>query len=190
MKLTSVLLLGFVIVCLALYLRQTQKIYFNTARETHDGLQRKLKALEDDLDFLKNHQKQINFLTKKGWFSPQNRLIGGETINKWTAPLNAVRFTIEPETINEITTGYSFKVSRIILETDALLDTDIYDCVANLLKNFPGILRLQKLSIHRNENVNELNLSALRQQKRPNFIIGEIIMEWVSMEGKKHEEYK
>jgi len=188
MKSTILLPVGLVIVCSVLYLQQTQRIYFNTAREVYDGLQRQLKALEEDVDFLKNHQKHINFLIKKGWFSPQNRLIGGETINKWTNPLNAVRFTIEPETIKEMNTGYFFKVSRIILEADALLDTDVYDFVANLLNNFPGILRLQKLALSRNQNVNELNLSALRQHKRPNFIIGEIIMEWVSMEGKKHEE--
>lgn len=181
----SSILLG---LCAALYFQQIQKAVFNKTTVTYASLQSHLKTLENDLSFLKQHHKQLNFLIKRGWFTPQRRLIGGEEINQWVGPLNGIRFTFEPETIKEMTGGYSFKVSKIIVEADSLLDKYIYDFSINILKNFSGILILRKLSVSRNEKVNETNLSALRQHKRPHFVLGEITYEWFSMEDQSHEE--
>ena len=169
----------------SLYFQQTEKTNFKKIKGTHDVLQAELKTVEDDLDFLNQHNTQLNFLIKKGWFVAQNRLIGAEAIHQATNHLNAIRFRIEPETIKDIEGEYSFKISKIVIEVDALLDTDIYDFATHLSKNFPGILRLLKFSLSRNEPLNEFTL---RQHKRPNFVVGELIYEWVAMGGKSHEE--
>lgn len=188
MKHSFLILVGLGALCSALYFQHTQKFYFNRAIANDHALQKELKALEDDLDFLKKHHKQLSDLIKKGWFLPQSRLIGGEKINQWSHSLNGIRFTIEPETIKETDDGYSFRVSKIILEADAISDEHIYDFANKILNNFSGILVLRKLSVTRNESVNESNALALRQHKRPNFVLSNIIFEWFSMGSKKHEE--
>lgn len=181
----STVLLG---LCSALYFEHIQKTGFKKTTERYDSLQRYLKSLENDLSFLDHYHKQLNFLIERGWLIPKSRLIGAEEINQWAGPLNGVRFTFEPETIKEMTGGHSFKVSKIIIEADSLLDKYIYDFSKNILKNYSGILILRKLSVNRNEKINETNLSALRQHKRPNFVFGEITYEWFAMEDKSHEE--
>ena len=176
-------------ICVALYCQQTQKASFNHVARKHHTLQKELEVLKNDLDFLKKNHNHLHDLIKKGWLLPQNRLIAGEKMNQWGHSLNAVRFTIEPESIKEIESKYFFKVSKIIIEIDALFDNNIYEFTRNILKNFPGVLILRTFSIGRQEEVNTTNLLALREKRRPNFVVGEIICEWVSMEIEKHEEH-
>lgn len=190
MKLSTIVLGSNILLglCASLYFQQTQKAAFNKTTDNYEALQRSLKTLENDLSFLKQHHKKLNFLTERGWFISQSRLIGGEKINQCARSLNGIRFTFEPETIKEMAGGYLFKVSKIFIEADSLFDKYIYDFSINILKNFSGILILRKLSVTRNEKVNETNLLALRQHKRPNFVLGEIIYEWFAMETQNHEE--
>lgn len=176
------------ILCSALYFQQAQQSSFNKTMRTYHGLQKELKTIDNDLNFLKENHKKIDFLTKKGWLHSQSRLISAEAIYQGASSLNAIRFTVEPEVITEIKEIYTFKVSKIIIEMDALLDNYIYDFTNHLLENFPGILILRKFSVRRHENVNKTNLLALRQQKRPNFVIGEMMCEWFVMKGKNNEE--
>ena len=180
MKSIFLLSIGFLTFCTTLHYQQTQKSQFYKTTGAYLELQGELKAIESDIKFLKEHQTQLNFLIKKGWLFPQSRLIGGRVIRQWAAPLNAVRFKVEPETIKEMEGGYAFKVSKIIIETDALLDNYIYEFAENILKNFPGILVVRKLSIHRNMISN--------QKKRPNFVTGELVFDWLAMKGKRDEE--
>jgi len=165
----------------ALYFQHSQKIYFNDLADKYKSLQKELRVLDDDLDFLTQHQRELAFLINIGWLTPKNRLMCGDIMNQSMGSLNAVRFIVEPETIKEIDDHYCFKSSKIILEADGLLDTDIYDFVTNILKNFPGILLLRKLSIRRHEPINETTLLALRQHKRPNFVVSDIMYEWFSI---------
>ena len=180
-------LLSLVIFCLALSFHHTQKFYFTSTREAHTNLEQDQKALGEDLAFLRHYQPLVQFLKKRGWFIPQNRLIGAEKINQWANNLNVVRITIEPEVTKEEGDEYAFKVSRIILEVSTLLDTDVYNFSAQIGKRFPGILIFRKISVSRNEKINKSNLFSLRQNKSPHFIVGEVICEWVSMKVNKNE---
>jgi hypothetical protein len=179
--------MGFTMGCGSFYFQQVQQSNFNKTTGSYLSLQKKFKTLDDDLRFLKHYDHDLSFLKKRGWFKPQSRLIAAEKIKQAAASLNKISFIFEPETIEEDKNGYPFKVTKVILETSTLLDTSIYDFTANLLKNFPGILILRKLSLTRNEALNENSLLALRQYKRPDFIRGEIIFEWVAM-GDKNDE--
>lgn len=175
------------LLCLVLSYQQTQKIYFDQISLKHHTLQKALKLLKNDLDFLEKNHSQLNDLINKGWFLPQNRLMAGKNIYNRGSSFNALRLTIEPETIKNINSEFSFKISKIIIELDALLDIHFYEFTKNILKNFPGILILRKFSVSRQESINN-NLFALREKRRPHVVTGEIICEWISMEIKKHEE--
>lgn len=175
------------ILCLVIYYQQTQKIYFDQISLKHHTLQKDLKLLKNDLDFLEKNHSQLNDLINKGWFLPKNRLMAGENIYNRGSSFNALRLTIEPETIKNINSECSLKISKIIIEIDALLDIHLYDFTKNILKNFPGILILRKFSVSRQEIINN-NLFALREKRRPHVVTGEIICEWISMEIEKHEE--
>lgn len=187
MKKIFLISMGFTMGCGSFYFQQMQQRNFNKTTGIYLSLQKEFKILDEDLGFLKHHNHDLSFLEKKGWFKPQGRLIAAEKIKQAAASLNKISFIFEPETIEEDKDGYPFKVTKIVLETRTLLDTTIYDFTVNLLKNFPGILILRKLSLTRNEVLNEKSLLALRQDKRPDFIRGEIIFEWISM-GDKNDE--
>ncbi|MBA3813088.1 MAG: hypothetical protein H0X26_01130 [Alphaproteobacteria bacterium] len=188
MKHIILLFMSVAALCTAFYEHHIQKAHFNEKTETYYSWQKELKIVEDNVKFLKENQPQLNFLIKRGWLSPQSRLVGGGCINQWAASLNGVRFRVEPETIKEMKEGYAFKVSKIVIEIDALLDNHIYEFSENILKNFPGILVLRKLSVRRNEKVNEIDPLDTKQNKRPNFVTGELIFEWFAMGAKKDEE--
>lgn len=184
MKLLLPLLIGFIA---ALYVQYSQKEDFHKITEALQALQKERLSLKNDLVFLKKHEKQLTFLIKKGWLRPVSRLSGAKVLKEWGDALNTLSFTIEPESLQRMDDGYTFKVSRIIFKTESLTDNDIYDFISNISKNFPGILVLRKISIRRHEKLNALTLSALRQRKRPPFIVGEIICDWVTMQGHDHE---
>jgi hypothetical protein len=150
--------------------KTTQETYFTQLATKKNTLQGHLKNLEDDLTFLKTHQKELDFLAEKGWFVPKSRLIAGEVLEMLRSSLNNVRYTFEPETLKEA--GH-FKVTKIVLEGGALLDTDIYEFVEALLEEFPGILRPNELILEKGEH--------------PNFVVGKLVFEWVSMGGKNNE---
>lgn len=168
-------------ICGALYFQQWAESELKKAQEIRRSLRKDLKHLEEELCFLNHHKQTLTFLEKKGWFTPSNRLIAAEKIKEAAVSLNKINFTFEPEEIEEHKTGYSFRITRLILETSALLDTQVYDFIENILRSFPGILMLRKLSLARDE---PFNFSALNQNKQLNFVRGEIIFEWVAMGGK------
>jgi hypothetical protein len=164
---------------------ETQKTCFNQTVAEKVSLQRDIKTLEADITFIKEHQKEIDFLIKKGWFIPKSRLIAGEAITKLQGSLNDVQYTFEPETTKSLKDSQdTFKMTKIELEVGALLDTDIYSFIHNLLETFPGILIPRELTLSRSAEINENNLLALRHNTRPHFITGKLIFEWVTLDEK------
>lgn len=185
---TSLIAVSLGVLYVSLYFHYGQKDGYKETKEIYLSYQRELKNLEEDVEFLKQNQSHLNFLIKKSWFLPRSRLIAGTEIHQLGIPLNTLRFRIEPQVIKEMDEKFQFKVSRIIVETSTILDNHIYDFTKNTLKNFPGVLILRKLSVSRNMDVTPIKLLNLEQNKRPNFIIGELIFEWFSMGEKKDEE--
>jgi len=167
--------------------RKTQEIHFNQTKSEQCFLQKNLKTLQDDYAFMRNHQKEFAFLVKKGWYSPTNRLIAGESIGKFQSLLNEVQYTFEPEYTKTLGEAYTFKVTKIVIDVGALLDSDVYDFIHELLKQFPGILIPLEITLAHGENVNEDNLLALRHKERPNFIAGRLVFEWFAMGEENHE---
>lgn len=188
MKTLLVISISIIMVCGAFHYQQTQQAQLHNLLHSSQSLQKKLKILKNDLAFLNRYAQELNFLTKKGWFKPHSRLIAAEKIKQASTLLNKTSFIFEPETTKEDQKNYSFKVSKIVLEANALLDTSIYDFIESILRDFPGVLVLRKLSLTRNEELNKKSFLALKQQRPPDFIRGEIIFEWISMGEKKNEE--
>jgi hypothetical protein len=153
--------------------KNVQGIYFTKVTTEKRNLQRHLKALEDDLTFLKVHQKELDFLVGKGWLTPKNRLVAGEVLEKQHGSLNSVQYTFEPESIKNLDEDHTFKVTSIVMEIGALLDTDIYEFVDSLLEEFPGILRPHELTFEKGEH--------------PNFVVGKLVFEWFALAPKVHE---
>lgn len=188
MKTLLVISISIIMVCGAFYYQQTQQAQLHNLINSSQSLQKELKILKNDLAFLNRYERELNFLRKKGWFTSHNRLMAAEKIKQCGGKLNEMHFIFDPETIKEEKQDYSFKVSKIVLEANSLLDTHIYDFIENILRDFPGILILRKLSLTRNEELNKKSFLALKQQRSPDFIRGEIIFEWISMGKKKNEE--
>lgn len=165
--------------------QQTQKGKFLKSLSTFNNLKINLNALKDDLRFLKANQKKINFLVSKGWMIPHSRLIASETIENLKGNLNEIHYTFEPETIKNLETNHIYKITKIVIDVGALLESDIYAFVENMLEDFPGILILHELMLAREEEVNSMTLSA---HNVPNFVVGHIIFEWFSIGEKDHED--
>lgn len=167
--------------------RETQETHFNRIKMEKLSLQKKIRALENDIAFVKDHQKELDFLVSKGWFLPKNRLIAGEILEKLRGSLNKVHYTFEPENAKNMGEEYAFKVTKIVLEVAALLDSDVYEFIQEILKEFPGILIPLEFTLTRGEEINEKNLLALRQKDGPNFIDGKLIFEWFALKKDGHE---
>ncbi|MBY0293616.1 MAG: hypothetical protein K2W92_10075 [Alphaproteobacteria bacterium] len=172
----------------ALDFQKTQKTYFQTMITEKANLQRNVKDLKKDLLFIKTHQKELTFLTQKGWLFPHNRLIAIESLEELCHSLSEVSYTFDPENLKTFGENSTFKVTKIVFEVGALLDTDIYDFMDRLLENFPGILIPHELTLSRSAPVNEKNLFSLRKEETFSFMTGKLIFEWVSIKKQNHEE--
>ncbi len=164
-----------------------QEIHLKNAVTLYNSLQCNFKRLESSLKFVKTYQKEMDFLAEKGWFMPHNRLIGGEIIEKLCSSLNQFHYTFEPETIKNMEEKYTFKVTKIVVDVSAFLESDMYACVDSFLERFPGILVSRAFTFSRGEEVNEETLFSLKKKERLNFFVGTFIFEWVSMDKKPHE---
>lgn len=171
----------------AIDFKNTQETLFTKSRTEKRSIQSQIKSLEDDLTFLKAHQKELDFLVEKGWFIPKSRLVAGEILEKRGGSLNDVQYTFEPESIKSLGDDHTFKVTNIVVEGGALFESDIYAFLNGLLDTFPGILRPHEFILSRGEEVNEKSLLALRQKERPNFVVGKLVLEWFVMGKKVHE---
>lgn len=167
--------------------QETQKALFQKAKTEQSALQNNVKALRDDLIFIKDHQKEFNFLIEKGWFIPKSRLIAGEVIEQLQSSLNEVQYIFEPESTQNLKESHTFKVTKVVMEVGALFESDVYAFVEALIENFPGILSLHELSLTRGEEINERSLLALRNNEPPNFVVGKLVFDWFSMGTENRE---
>lgn len=167
---------------------EIQNAYFNEGIAKKASLCREIKCLEKDLIFVKNYQNEIDFLEERGWFNPKSRLIMGEAIESLKNSLNDIKYIFEPEMTKIFeNSSFDYKVTKIDLEIGALTDIEIYSFIQELLDNFPAILIFREVTLFRGEKVNEKSLFALRQNPPPHFIIGKLVLEWVSLNKKQHE---
>ncbi len=167
--------------------KNVQSTNFIKSTTEKRALQIQIKSLEDDLIFLRRHQKELEFLFEKGWFIPKNRLIAGDVLEKLRGSLNNIQYTFEPETIKCLEETYTFKSTKIVLEVRALLESDIYAFLNRVSDKFPGILTPQEIILTRGEELSEKTLLMLRQNKRPDFVRGKLVFEWFAMGTKDHE---
>lgn len=167
--------------------KQTQQINYYLREEELKFLQKQAHSLKEDLIFLTAHEKESTFLEKKGWFVPKNRLMGADILERLQGTVNKINYTFEPETIKSLNEGHTFKVTRMILDIKALVDTDVYVFMKQLIENFSGILVLREIALTREEEINEKSLLALKQKENPNFISGRLIFDWVALGDTNNE---
>lgn len=142
-------------------------------------LQKENKNLQDGVSFIKSSQTEVDFLNHKGWFTPLNRLIAMESIEQLKYLLKDLKSTFEPENITTLKDGYTYRVTKIILEVKSLLDQDVYIFIEELLTSFPGILVPRGFTLTRKEEVYESSTSS--------FITGELIFEWYALGNFSYE---
>lgn len=169
----SILLLSFVTLCASIYFYSLQRCALRKTMDECQELQMKLKAAKNDARFLREHHDQLTYLKNKGWLLPQNRLVGGEKLQQLALSLKAIHLRIEPEITQEIE-GHTFRMSKLIIDVEAHLDSHVYDFVDHCLQDFSGVLVLRKLVLSRDR---ELPV-----------VTGEIIFEWYTMGGVDRED--
>jgi hypothetical protein len=177
----------FLVMLWALYYHQTYQDSYSNIKEERNILLKRVKKLEQERNFIKAHQQDLSFLKSKGWFSPQKRLLAIDNIEKFNHSLNNIRYRIEPEALKKRGTKEPFKVTQITFEGAASLDTDVYVLLEELFKKFEGVLKVRELILTRDEPMNSKNLIALKQGKKPNFVSGRLVVEWISKGGDYEE---
>lgn len=146
--------------------RGSREMFYNTLASEMNDLQCRLNALRADRTFMREHHKDIKFLTLKKWSSPENRLIAGECIEEGGRNLSALKYTFEPAILISLENGFTYKVTKIIIDLMATLDTDVYIFIEKLTRYFPGIL-----------HISEVNL-ALNTENPPPYIKGTLVFNW------------
>lgn len=154
--------------------RVAQEETFYHAKRDRNFLQQGKKVLREDLAFLEAHQKEIDFLKKKGWEFPKNRLVVGECLEKLRPFGVEVSYRLDPETHKDLEETISFKVTQIAVEMSAALDSEIYAFIDRLLKEFPGILVPRELTV-------------TRQKEAENLIKSKFVVDWFAMREDGHE---
>jgi hypothetical protein len=150
----------------------SQEAYVKTTRAEFSSLQQEVVELQDHFDFISTHEKELDFLNSKGWFTAHNRLIAGEFLDRIGNSLSELHFTFEPETTLTLSDKYHFRVTKMTVEASALFDIPFYDFLENLLTTFPGVLRLLEFSLTRGEGVSI---------EPPPFMGGKLVLEWMTM---------
>lgn len=163
----------------SLYFYHLQKKSFAERNNIFSFLKEELSRVENDILFLKENEEEINIISKSGWLKSNSRLKGAQILKKYADHLHKICFIIEPQYTQKIGDKFFFKVSKIVVEASAFLDTHIYDFVENILKNFPGFLLVRRLSIQKNETKDPSDIST----QHPNFVASEITYEWLEMDN-------
>ncbi|MBX9620948.1 MAG: hypothetical protein K2X28_02795 [Alphaproteobacteria bacterium] len=173
--------------CLSIFLltlnfyHETKSAFNQLTSEAHK-LQQQVFALEGDIAFLKRHENELQFLKEKGWMIPKNRLLAQETFEKASKGFGKIDFSFEPEQSLLKGDMYSYKITKIILNCEAILDSDIFIFLEDIFRDFPGILTLHEITLSRGDALTETSLFALSQGASPHFILGNLIFEWAAMD--------
>lgn len=157
----------------------SQEIDFKRTHAKFVSLQKSVMEQQDHLDFISTHEKELDFLAQKGWFTAHNRLIAGDFLDKLGQSLNEFHFTFEPETPKTLNDIYHFKVTQMTLEASAVFDLPFYDFLENLLLSFPGVLRVLEFNLTRGGGINTEN---------PPSMTGKFVLEWFAMGDPPHED--
>lgn len=172
--------LGVFLLTLSFY-HGTKSTFNRLTSEIHK-LQQQAFALEGDISFLRHHESKLQFLEKKGWMIPKNRLLAQEVFEKASENFCKVDFSFEPEQSLLKGDTYSYKITKIIWSCKAILDSDIFIFLEDIFREFPGILTLHEITLSRGDALTENSFLALNQGAFPHFILGNLIFEWTAMD--------
>lgn len=157
----------------------SQEVDFKRAQTKFVSLQKSVIEQQDHLDFINTHEKELDFLAQKGWFTAHNRLITGEFLDKLGHSLNDFHFTFEPETTKTLNDTYHFKVTQMTFEASAVFDIPFYEFLDNLLLSFPGVVRVLEFTLTRSGGINTEN---------PYSMTGKFVLEWFTLGDPPHED--
>lgn len=158
-----------------------QRKHLYIVEKKYFSLQKKINALKGNKAFINLYKNQINFLSKKGWLYPKHRLIAGESLPKFNPSLITIRYKFEPEKTTKVDEKHTFKITKINIDMNALLDCHIYNFIRDLTEKFTGILRVKELIIEREDKINKNSFIALQPSNDSHFVRGKLIVEWVAM---------
>ncbi len=158
----------------ATHFREVEENYFLKINSEHTILQKRTRELKKDLEFMRSHQNEIDYLFEKSWFFPKNRLLVGEFLESLRPLLNRVSYRFDPETVKNLNEEGSFKMTQIFFEGDSPNDVELYTFLDHLCNEFPGILIPRDLVF-------------TRQNEPPHGVQGKFIFEWYAMGEKTHE---
>jgi hypothetical protein len=158
----------------AISFRKIQEEYFNETNMENLSHKKKAQVLKNSENFMKLHEKEINYLTEKSWFSPENRLNAGEFLSHLTPLLKSFSYQFDPEIIKTFRSNLAFRVTQINFEAEADTDLDLYKFIDELMKEFPGIILPRELTLTRHKD-------------KPG-VKAKFVVDWVAMKDDLHEE--
>lgn len=152
--------------------RKFQEASYQKCLIEMNTLQNQLKVLQEDQAFLRDHQSDLKRLSLKKFYRSEHRLIAGKCIEEVGKTLSALQYTFEPER-TVVHEAYSYRVTKIVIDIAALLDTEVYVFIEKLLHDFPGILHLSDVNL------------VLNTDGPPPYIKGKLAFEWYTMGEKR-----
>lgn len=155
------------------HFQQEHEFFFDKNAAEYKNLKKSVDTIKKELDFLKQHQKEFEYLKEKGWMQPKSRLIAGNSLEEISDSLSKINYRFEPEVTKRLEDKYLFTVTQMTIDVEASRDTDIYDFMERLLENFSGIVRVSELILKRDQD--------------DHMIVGRLIMEWMAMGCEKNE---
>lgn len=154
---------------------------FVNANNENLYLQQELITLESHMAFLRVHEKELQFLEKKGWITPTNRLLAQDVLERVGAHFDEVDYSFEPEQELELDGTHFYKNTKIVWTCATSLDSEVFSFLEELQKQFPGILTLNEMTLFRQGKINETLSLAFRSPEKPHFITAKLILDWTTL---------
>jgi len=156
--------------------------WLESLKDERDNLQGSIQQLESqngtlksDLAYLKENQKRYDALVTGGWHTTLDRFKAGQKIEELSSNLNQIGYTIHtPEEGMEGTTRH-----KTNLTFTALLDSDVFDFLDTLSKDFPGLVQFRDITLVRQASITDDILKDIRDGLKPDLVVGEVQLDWI-----------
>lgn len=122
-----------------------QYFNFQKSKNIFEKQREHINQIQENLNFLESHKKEIARLIKMGWFSRKNRLTAAEKIKQLNNNLILTNIIFEPEFYDCLDSAYALNINKIKIDLKASNEKDIYRFIERLVQHFPGFFLFNEL---------------------------------------------
>jgi len=170
-------------------MRATADRDLNRVRGDISKLRIKISGIKEEMKTLKKHQKYYDGLFEIGFMTPQDPFFLKRKIAEISDKTRVAGYKYRANPVQVIEfpqankAGYQLYNSRIELkDIKAYTDADIYHLMHLVNTSFPGQTRIQSVSLHLKNKIDEVVLKGLASKKGDNYPINaELSFDWQTL---------